>query len=70
MSDYQKGVNDSWNAFCKLILSVKDGGLTNKQIRYIFPGYKTIASVLFNISPEQIVQRINEYEKRLGGRND
>ena len=70
MNDYQKGVNDSWSAFCKLILSVKDGGLTNKQIRYLFPGHKTIASVLFNISPEQIVQRINEYEKRLGGKND
>lgn len=61
---YQKGVEDSWNAFRKLILSVSNGGLTIQQIRYIFPGCTTIASVL-SLPPQVIVYRINEYEERL-----
>ena len=64
---YQRGVEDAWNAFRKLILPVSVGGLTIHQIRYIFPGHQTIASVL-SLPPQVIVWQINDYEKRLGGK--
>lgn len=60
---YQRGIKDAWNAFCKLILSVSNGGLSNKQIRYIFPGRDTISSVLLNVPPEEITRRICDYIK-------
>ena len=58
---YQQGIKDAWNAFCKLILSVNNGGLSNKQIRYIFPDCDTISSVLLNVPPEEITKRICGY---------
>lgn len=58
---YQKGLNDAWATAKKVMLAEEDGGLSFAQLYQIFNTDK-IKSI-FNYTAEQVIKKIEEYEK-------
>ena len=61
--EYQRGLNDAWNAARDIELSVDDGGLSIQEIEHIF-GDMSPNSIIKNFNPEYIVNKLNEYNDR------
>ena len=58
--EYQRGLNDAWNAAKAIELSVDDGGLSIQEIECIF-GNMSPNDVVKKFNPEDVVNKLNEY---------
>lgn len=62
-SEYNRGLNDAWEAARKLAVSSKEGGLDTETIVKIFDGL-TYYAVFEAVSASEAVAKIKEYEQQ------
>ena len=61
--EYQRGLNDAWNAAKDIELSIIDGGLSREEIERTFGYRMSPDDVLKEFNPEEVVSRLKKYDE-------
>ena len=59
--EYQRGLNDAWDAARKIPLTVNEGGLSANALTMIF-GNKSIIQIFKELSASEVTEKIRQYE--------
>lgn len=60
--EYQRGLNDAWDAARKIPLNVNEGGLSANALTMMF-GNKSIIQIFKELSASEVIEKIRQYEQ-------
>lgn len=62
-SDYQRGLNDAWEAARKIVVEPENGGYAYGQLEEGF-GIRSSLKILCNMTPSEAISKIKTYEEK------
>lgn len=60
---YNKGLQDAWELARKIVLDVSKGGIPERNMRSMFGEKWTVSDILKNYTPQEVLAKLEAYEK-------